>query len=200
VSQAVFEALRTEPGAVRHPSLDSIDVLEDCDSQLALACCYELHYRSFAGVHDGWEWAPELLRLRGELEQRFVRRLEDEVGAPDVVTPDAVAPAFRALAENAGGPSLSRFMEELGTLGCRPRPRTSGHNGRGRPMTNSRGRGGWPSSLHSVRPLGSHWHDAALPGSYAVRRSWCSSGKPDGVVPAGSEYSLSRLHSARRCG
>jgi hypothetical protein len=96
VSEAVLDALRREPGPLRHPSRraqgDS-DLLDDDDTQLALACCYELHYRSFAGVDDGWEWQPDLLALRGGIEARFVRRLEQEVG-----------------------PSLSQFMEQRGTL------------------------------------------------------------------------------------
>ena len=36
--------------------------------QLALTCCYELHYESFVGVDDRWEWAPELLELTNQLE------------------------------------------------------------------------------------------------------------------------------------
>src|SRR3712207_7770173 len=40
------------------------DPLRDEDLQLALAICYELHYRGFAGVAETWEWDPELLRDR----------------------------------------------------------------------------------------------------------------------------------------
>jgi hypothetical protein len=116
VSEAVLEALRREPGTVRIPSLDSIDMFEDSDAQLALACCYELHYRSFAGVHDGWEWAPELLGLRALLEQLFVRRLEGALGEPEPLAPSGVLPALRALAGGSDGPSLSRYMEARGTL------------------------------------------------------------------------------------
>jgi hypothetical protein len=116
VSEAVLDALRREPGPLRVPSLDSIDMFEDSDAQLALACCYELHYRSFAGVHDGWEWAPELLGLRAVLERLFVRRLEEELGEPEPLPSSAVLPALRELAEGSDGPSLSRYMEARGTL------------------------------------------------------------------------------------
>ena len=44
------------------------------DVQLALYCCYELHYRGFAGVAEDLEWDPGLLavrRLRGALIGQF---------------------------------------------------------------------------------------------------------------------------------
>ena len=44
------------------------DVLTDEDLQLALAVCYELHYRGFDGVSDDWEWDPQLLAVRAQLE------------------------------------------------------------------------------------------------------------------------------------
>lgn len=98
------------------PPLDSIDVLADDDAQLALACCYELHYRSFAGVDDGWEWAPDLLAFRARLERAFVQRLEAEIGPPGRISPKAVLPALVELATRDVGPSLSRFVETRGTL------------------------------------------------------------------------------------
>ena len=42
---------------------DRAPALTDEDLQISLAVCYELHYRGFDGVSDGWEWAPALLRL-----------------------------------------------------------------------------------------------------------------------------------------
>jgi hypothetical protein len=50
------------------------------DLQLALYVCYELHYRGFAGVAPDSEWDPDLLRLRRQLEERFIRAVRDEVG------------------------------------------------------------------------------------------------------------------------
>ena len=40
---------------------DAPDALTDEDLQLSLAVCYELHYRGFDEVADGWEWDPALL-------------------------------------------------------------------------------------------------------------------------------------------
>jgi hypothetical protein len=50
------------------------------DLQLALYVCYELHYRGFAGVASESEWDPDLLRLRRQLEERFIGAVRDEVG------------------------------------------------------------------------------------------------------------------------
>lgn len=93
----------------------SDDPLTSDDAQLALYLCYELHYRSFAGVDDRWEWDPGLLALRGRLERRFQDRLYDHVGAP-VPLAASVAGAIRDLIASAEGPSLSAFMLTQGTL------------------------------------------------------------------------------------
>lgn len=90
------------------------DPLSGDDTQLALYCCYELHYQSLAGVSDGWEWEPSLLAFRGRLERAFERRLLDEVGP--IIPVDDVEEAIRALIAGAEGPSLSRHVEEGGTL------------------------------------------------------------------------------------
>lgn len=85
------------------------DVLGDDDLQLALWVLYELHYRGFDGVDDGWEWDPDLLRLRRELESALLATLRETV----VVPPDdrRVADRLRTLVESDDGPSLSRFMQ-----------------------------------------------------------------------------------------
>jgi Iron-containing redox enzyme len=59
VSQALFDGLRTPPHAL--PAVTG--PIEDEDLQLALYCCYELHYRGFEGVDDRWEWEPSLREL-----------------------------------------------------------------------------------------------------------------------------------------
>src|SRR6185369_12383918 len=66
VSAAVLAALRDEPPLRADPA--DADPYGD-DLQLALYCCYELHYRGFAGVPDDREWAPGLLALRREVER-----------------------------------------------------------------------------------------------------------------------------------
>src|SRR3984885_2655026 len=45
---------------------------EDEDLQLALWCCYELHYRGFEDVDEDWEWHPAVLGLRGPLERQWL--------------------------------------------------------------------------------------------------------------------------------
>src|ERR1700710_2457278 len=57
----------------------SIDAIADDDLQLALYCCYELHYRGFLGVPDEYEWDPALLGLRGGLERTFLTALRADV-------------------------------------------------------------------------------------------------------------------------
>lgn len=49
--------------------------MTDPDGQLALAVCYQLHYTSFEGVADTWEWDPGLLAVRAALEARFADAL-----------------------------------------------------------------------------------------------------------------------------
>lgn len=44
----------------------------DEDFQLALWCCYELHYRGFEDVDDAWEWHPAVTAFRVRLERRWV--------------------------------------------------------------------------------------------------------------------------------
>ena len=119
LSAAVVDALRwneLEPIRDRALDPDAVDVLADDDAQLALACCYELSYQSFAGVDDRWEWEPELLALRGRLERAFVLRLGDEIGPPRTLPTSAVIPLLRELATSSSGPSLSRFMERRGRV------------------------------------------------------------------------------------
>lgn len=84
------------------------DLLADEDAVLALYVCYELHYRGFAAVDEGWEWEPSLLGLRRQLEDRFLEQLRDIAG-PVVSGGDIVDRLVQLLA-SGGGPSLSTFM------------------------------------------------------------------------------------------
>ncbi len=96
------------------PALDDDPLCGD-DCQLALYCCYELHYRPMAGVAEGWEWEPSLLAFRGTLERAFERRLRDDVGSAGPVG-DVEAGLRRAIAGH-DGPSLSGYAEHRATLG-----------------------------------------------------------------------------------
>ncbi|MFN2607683.1 MAG: iron-containing redox enzyme family protein [Acidimicrobiales bacterium] len=85
------------------------------DFHLALYICYELHYRSFAGVDEAWEWEPSLLALRRDLESAFELALVGLVGT-ERTEGDVEAELHRIINE-AGGRSLSGYMETGGTWG-----------------------------------------------------------------------------------
>jgi hypothetical protein len=91
------------------------DPLTDDDLQLSLAVCYELHYRGFDDADDVWEWHPDLLRLRGVLEQRHLAALRELVGDL-VVTDEPVDRQLAAVIAADDGPSLSRYLARHGTL------------------------------------------------------------------------------------
>jgi hypothetical protein len=89
--------------------------LTDEDLQITLAVCYELHYRGFDGVADGWEWEPSLLRLRAALEAAHLAALGRLVG-PVEVTDEPIDRQLAALIAADDGPSLSSYMAKQGTL------------------------------------------------------------------------------------
>lgn len=91
------------------------DPLTDDDLQLALAICYELHYRGFDGVDEDWEWDPDLLRLRAHLERAHTAALRGLVGDL-VVTDEPVDRQLTALIAADDGPSLSSYMSRTGSL------------------------------------------------------------------------------------
>ena len=91
------------------------DPLADEDLQLALAICYELHYRGFDDVGEDWEWDPDLLRLRAHLERAHTAALRALVGELEV-TDDPVDQQLTALIAADDGPSLSSYMSRSGSL------------------------------------------------------------------------------------
>ena len=113
LSAAVIDALRGRPGPLALPSVATDDPLVDDDLHLALYIAYELHYRSFAGVDDGWEWEPSLLALRRTLETPFEAALRDALPPLDG---GSVSETLTKLAVTATGPSLSRYVRDHGTL------------------------------------------------------------------------------------
>jgi len=120
LSGAVSAALRRPPGSVdptsgvaRGPTADP---LLDEDLQLALWTCYELHYRSFDDVDDGWEWNPSLLALRAQLEAHHEAGLATRVPRPVNVDPDEVPAALAALVEADDGPAVGLHLLRDGTL------------------------------------------------------------------------------------
>jgi hypothetical protein len=95
-----------------HAACEVADPIADDDLQLTLWTLYALHYRGFEGVHDDWEWDPELLRLRVILEDAFEVALRDRVPAPAPTTPEreAVASALFAMTAPGPGPSVARYV------------------------------------------------------------------------------------------
>jgi Iron-containing redox enzyme len=114
LTELLFERWQDDPGSRRSPApvSESPALLHDEDIQLALYCCYELHYGGLPGVSDRWEWDPWLLELRAALEALFEGALIDELGPPrDSAEPEEMDLALRAIAEADDGPSLSRYIE-----------------------------------------------------------------------------------------
>jgi Iron-containing redox enzyme len=108
---ALFAALCRPPGApVTVPTPDDPE-----DRDLALYCCYELHYRGFAGVDPAWEWDPALLAARAGLERSFEAELRELSPGP-VPEPGEMDAALRELIAADESPSLSRYVEREATL------------------------------------------------------------------------------------
>jgi hypothetical protein len=110
-SAALLAALRDPPGVLDAPAPDGHE-----DLHLALYCCYELHYRGFAGVDPRWEWEPALLAFRAGLERRFEAELRSLAGAVEPAPePSEIDAVLRELVAADEAPSLSRFVEREAT-------------------------------------------------------------------------------------
>jgi hypothetical protein len=118
ISEALLAALARPVHRLSAPRLQSpADPLCDEDLQLALYCCYELHYRGLPGVADEWEWEPPLLGLRRDLEACFESALTAAVPRPPA--PERVQDmdlALRAVAEADDAPSVSQYMDRHATV------------------------------------------------------------------------------------
>lgn len=115
LTEGLFALLRGEARSIpQEPGCTPNEALADHDLQLALYCCYELHYRSFANVRDELEWDPTLLGFRAELERRFEAGLVAAV-AREPIEADTVGDLLFDLAGRDRGPSLSRRLELGGT-------------------------------------------------------------------------------------
>ncbi len=102
----------TTPAAVTTPSVPGgrLPAWEDEDFQLALWCCYELHYRGFDDVDEDWEWHPAVLAFRGSLEQRWLTSLRALAGEQEATSTGAVPSALRELTGRGGGPDLAGYL------------------------------------------------------------------------------------------
>jgi len=114
ITESLFERLQGPPaGCFATPAIERPHApLDDEDLQLALYCCYELHYGGLPGVDDRWEWDPGLLELRAALEELFEHALLEQIGPPsDSAAPEEMDLALRAIADADDAPSLSKFVE-----------------------------------------------------------------------------------------
>ena len=107
LSEAVLALLRD--GVLPSADVSSADPF-GADLAVALHTCYELHYQGFADVDPDWEWAPELLAFRRELERVFESALRAAVPASDDVT----AVLDELLVEPVPGTGVSHFLRDDG--------------------------------------------------------------------------------------
>jgi hypothetical protein len=113
LSEMLLAALRRPPHGLPAPT----DAIEFEDLQLALYCCYELHYRGFEGVDDAWEWDAGLLALRAVLEAHFEADVLELAGPPaDAPEPEEMDVALRELMLADDAPSVSTYVEREATL------------------------------------------------------------------------------------
>ncbi|MEO3787677.1 iron-containing redox enzyme family protein [Actinocorallia sp. B10E7] len=115
LSALVVHALQGPPRAGAVPAGPAADGLDGADPfgediQLALYVCYELHYRGFVGVDPAWEWEPDLLKLRRDLEDVFLRGLRAEVAGGD----DVGAALGELLVEDLDVPGVSHHLKDRG--------------------------------------------------------------------------------------
>ncbi|NED96550.1 iron-containing redox enzyme family protein [Phytoactinopolyspora alkaliphila] len=92
------------------------DVWSDDDFQLALWCCYELHYRGFDDVPDALEWDPRVLAFRAGLERAWLACLQDlhREHAFDLTLP--VPTLLRQVVKTLDGPPLARYLQREATV------------------------------------------------------------------------------------
>jgi hypothetical protein len=109
-SARLFAYLTGRTGGLEAPVQPPSAPLTDDDFQLALYCCYELHYRGFAGVAAEMEWDLEVLRFRQSLEEQFEAALNEIAPRPGVVVPSAARGAIEREIRTATGPSLSEHL------------------------------------------------------------------------------------------
>jgi hypothetical protein len=123
LSAAVLDALRGRTAAL--PAIDGADFYDadlygadpyGDDLQLALYCCYELHYRGFAGVADDREWDPALLALRGQMERAFESALRADVRAANGSVDEVTAELDALLVEPVDGEGPSWHLRRDGEL------------------------------------------------------------------------------------
>lgn len=108
LSETVIGTLNGEPDGRPIPFTDADPYGEDLT--IALHTLYELHYGGFDGVHDAWEWDPELLKLRAQAEIVFLAALKSDVDGGDLDTA-----LGELLVERVPGNGVSHHLRDKGT-------------------------------------------------------------------------------------
>ncbi len=126
LGRALDAALVRAPGTAGPDLVDlarqavrsSGDLLHDDDVQAGLTALYELHFTGLDGVDDRWEWDPQLVAVRGVLDDAFERRLRDLVPAdPPGDGSGPMAQRLTEIVDADDGPPMSKFLERKATLG-----------------------------------------------------------------------------------
>ncbi|MFD7394978.1 hypothetical protein ACFV60_08030 [Streptomyces virginiae] len=119
LSEGVTRALRSGI-----PPAHATDAVRNADPfgkglQLALHLLYELHHHGFDGVDDAREWDPDLLRLRGAMEDHLLPALRCELSdAPRSVEAAMVAIEYGEFgAGRAGRVPTWLFADLMADLG-----------------------------------------------------------------------------------
>lgn len=107
LSEALFDALREEPGDVG--DVPHVRPTDGDDVQIALWAMYELHYSGFEDVDDELEWHPGILELRRALERDFESELRARQPATTLDEPFAEA-LFDYIADH-DGPSIAAYVQ-----------------------------------------------------------------------------------------
>jgi len=108
LSAALIASLSGSEDHHTFPAPDSDD-----DLHLSLFVLYELSYRGWDGVDDEREWDTDLIRVRLDLERRYMDTLRDLVGPIEPV--DSVPRALIELTSDDSGPSLSKYLRGRAT-------------------------------------------------------------------------------------
>jgi hypothetical protein len=125
ISAAIFAALLENPLdfpegirdlAAQQGAGTGASAHEDEDLQITLFVLYLLHYRSFQGVIDTWEWHPPLLAVRAMLEERFEHSLCALARYPAGISVAELPRFLLQLGVPAGGPTLVKHMRHSATL------------------------------------------------------------------------------------
>lgn len=109
LSEAVLARLRGED--VTAPPVADFPALGQ-DLQLALYCCYELHYRGFREVSPDREWDASVLAVRARLESAFLDALRAEVPAGS----DVAGELEQLLVEHVDDTGVSHHLRRRGAL------------------------------------------------------------------------------------